>query len=168
MPSNKKPRKAYRPKGVLLDPMGYVRESLVPIAQHESYLIDLKIRNSLAMAALLRGGASKGDMDMLIAMSNIVEALCAHGFGDEHKAVAVDGREAILSIVFRAVEILRFTPTGPEIVALNTLMELHDAQMAVINIRDMERALAYAKAQMRNKNVTRLPHVPAALLEKNT
>ena len=124
--------------------------------------------NSLAMSALLRGGASKGDMDMLIAMGNIVEALCALGFGGEHKAVAVDGREAILRIVFRAVEKLRFTPTGPEIVALNTLMELHDAQMDVINIRDMERALSYAKAQMRNKNVTRLPPVPAALLEKNT
>lgn len=168
MPSNKKPRKAYRPRPVLADPMGYVRESLVPIAQHESYLIDLKIRNSLAMAALLRGGAAKGDMDMLIAMSNIVEALCALDFGSEHKAVAVDGREAILRIVFRAVEKLRFTPTGPEIGALNALMELHDAQMDAITVGDMERALAYAKAQMRNKKVTRLPPVPAELLENNT
>lgn len=166
MPSNKKPRKAYRPKRVLADPMSYVRESLVPIAAHDSYLLDLKIRNSLAISTLLRGGAKKGDMDMLIAMSNIVEALCALGFGDEHNAIAVDGRDAILRIVFRAVEKLRFTPTGPEIAALNTLMELHDAQMAVINIRDMERALAYAKAQMRNKNMIKLPPIPAALQEK--
>jgi hypothetical protein len=146
--------------------MGYVRESLVPIGQHESYLIDLKIRNSLAMSALLRGGASKGDMDTLIAMSNIVEALCALNFGADYKDVAIDGREAILRIVFRAVEKLRFTPKGLEIAALQSLMELHDAQMDIITVKDMERALAYAKAQMRNKRVTKLPPVPAALLEK--
>lgn len=166
MAANRKPRKKYRPRAMIANPIEYVKESLVPVARHESYLIDLKIRNSMAMSTLLRGGATKADMDALIAMSNIVEALCKLGFGKEHSPIAVDGREAILRIVFRAVEKLRFTPTGPEITALNGLMELHDAQMDVITIRDMERALEYAKTQLRNKNVTRLPPVPPQLMEK--
>ena len=77
-------RSKYRPKGVRLDTIGYVMESLKPVAKHESYLLDLKIKNSEAMVALMRGSAVKGDMDTLIAMSNIVEALYQLGFGAEY------------------------------------------------------------------------------------
>lgn len=172
MPSNKKPRKPHRPRPIIADPMAYVKESMTPIALHESYLIDLKIRNSLAMSTLLRGGAKKSDMDMLIAMSNIAEALCALGFGKAHKALAKEGERTIKRIILRAVKILRFTPTGPEIVALNALMELHDAQMDAITVGDMERALAYAKEKLRKKAAEKLPPIPAELwddyVENNT
>lgn len=150
-------RSKYRPKGVRLDTMGYVMESLKPVAKHESYLLDLKIKNSEAMVALMRGSAVKGDMDTLIAMSNIVEALYQLGFGAEYKDVAIDGREALLQIVHRAVEIKRFVPTAEQVKALQDLMELHDAQMDVITIKDMERALAFANTQFVNKRMTVLP-----------
>ena len=150
-------RSKYRPKGVRLDTIGYVMESLKPVAKHESYLLDLKIKNSEAMVALMRGSAVKGDMDTLIAMSNIVEALYQLGFGAEYKDVAIDGREALLQIVHRAVEIKRFVPTAEQVKALQDLMELHDAQMDVITIKDMERALAFANTQFVNKRVTVLP-----------
>jgi hypothetical protein len=165
MPANKKPRKKYKPKPILQDPVGFVTERITPVAKHDSYLLDLKIRNSGAMAALMQGHATKRDMDTLIAMSNITEALHALGFGKEYGEVAVDGREAILKIVWRAVDKLRFVPTGPEIQALNTLMELHDAQMDVITVQDMEKALVYAKKQLRDKKATKLPPVPAQLQE---
>ena len=42
-------------------------------------------------------------------------------------------------------------------------MELHDAQMEVITIKDMERALAYAKQQLRQKKATRLPSVEVSV-----
>ena len=150
-------RSKYRPKGVRLDTLGYVMESLKPVAAHESYLLDLKIKNSEAMLALMRGAATKGDIDILIAMSNIVEALYQLGFGAEYKDVGVDGREALLQIVHRAVEIKRFVPDYAQIKALQLLMELHDAQMDVITIKDMERALAFANTQFVNKRVTVLP-----------
>ena len=47
-------RSKYRPKGVRLDTIGYVTESLKPVASHDSYLLDLKIKNSEAMVALDR------------------------------------------------------------------------------------------------------------------
>lgn len=153
-------RSKYRPKGIIANPIAYVMESLVPVSKHESYLLDLKIKNSLAMAALLRGSASRDDMDTLIAMSNITEALHCLGFGTEFGEACVGGREAIIAISHRAVEHKRFVPTGPEIIKLNLLMELHDAQMDVITIKDMERALAYARKQFASKKgVTYLPSV---------
>lgn len=150
-------RSKYRPKGVRLDTIGYVMESIKPVAKHESYLLDLKIKNSEAMVALMRGSAVKGDMDTLIAMSNIVEALYQLGFGAEYKDVGVNGREALLQIIHRAVEIKRFVPTAEQVKALQDLMELHDAQMDVITIKDMERALEFANTQFVNKRVTVLP-----------
>jgi hypothetical protein len=165
MATNKKPRKKYRPKPVLADPVGFVTERITPITQHDTYLLDLQLKNSASMAALMQGRASKQDMDILIAMSNITEALYAMGFGKDYGEVAIAGREAILKIVWRAVDKLRFVPTGPEIQALNTLMELHDAQMDVITVQDMENAITYAKKQLRDKKATKLPPVPAQLQE---
>ena len=150
-------RSKYRPKGVRLDTIGYVMESLKPVACHENYLLDLKIKNSEAMVALMRGTAVKSDIDTLIAMSNIVEALYQLGFGSEYKDVGVGGREALLQIVHRAVDTKRFVPNAEQIKALQMLMELHDAQMDVITIKDMERALEFAKTQFVNKRVTVLP-----------
>jgi tRNA(Leu) C34 or U34 (ribose-2'-O)-methylase TrmL len=153
-------RSKYRPRNVLLNPVGFVLEGMTPVRAHDSYLLDLKIRNHDAMAKLLRAEATQADMDTLIACSNITEALYKLGFGEEYGEVCIGGREAIIGIAHRAVEHKRYVPTGPEINKLNLMMELHDAQMDVITIKDMERALAYAKNQFKTKKgVTYLPSV---------
>jgi len=147
----------YKPKPVLQNPLGYVLDGIAPITAHSKYLVELQLKNSSAMVNLMQGKATKQDMNIIIAMSNIVEALCELGFGKEYASVAVDGREAIISIVYRAVDKFRFVPTGPEIKALNTLMELHDEQMQVITVRDMDKAIAHSKEKLRNKRATVLP-----------
>lgn len=158
-----KKRSKYRPRRVLLDTMAFVQESLTPVALHDTYLLDLKIVNSMAMASLMKGTATKRDMDVLVAMSNIVEALYELGFGRQYQDVATEGRYAILSIVYRAVERLRFVPTDEDIKRLNTLMELHDAQMDAITIADMERAISLAKRRIAAKDSITLPTVPEVL-----
>ena len=158
MATSKKPRKRYRPKPILRDTMAYVQQELTPVSKHDSYLLDLQLKNSQAMTALLRGTATKDDMDILIAMSNITESLRLMGFGKEYLEVAVAGREALIRIAVRAVKVLRFVPTGPEIKALNELMELHDAQMEVITIQDMCNAIDRAKALIRKGQATNIPN----------
>lgn len=158
MATSKKPRKRYKPKPILWDTMAYVQQELTPVSKHDSYLLDLQLKNSQAMAALLRGTATKEDMDTLIAMSNITESLRLMGFGKEYLEVAVAGREALINIAVRAVKVLRFVPTGPEIKALNELMELHDAQMEVITIQDMCNAIDRAKALIRKGQATKIPN----------
>lgn len=145
MARSAKPRKRYAFKPVLTNPLGYVLESFAPIREHDFPLMAVKIKNSAAMVALLQGRATKAEMNTLVAMSNICEALYELGFGTEYQNVCVEGRYAILSIVHRATTHGRFTPRGPEITMLNTLMELHDAQMDVITVRDLERAVELVK-----------------------
>ena len=149
---------------MLSNPLGYVLESLTPVRNHSFPLTELKIKNHLAMSMLVRGQAKKDDMDKLVAMSNMTEALCALGFGKEYQNVCIDGRYAILSIANRATKHGRFTPTGPEITMLNTLMELHDAQMEIITVKDMEKALDIVRTKLRlDKDTVKLPPVPEHL-----
>lgn len=160
MGNTSKPRKKYKPRSILINPLGYVLESMTRVADHSFDLVALQIVNSAAMVSLLRGTASKKDMDKLVAMSNIVEALYQMGFGAEYKGVSIEGRVSILSIVQRSVTHGRFTPTGQEITALNALMELHDAQMNVITVRDIERAVQYVYNKMQSKDCIALPTIP--------
>lgn len=147
-------RSKYRPKKILVNPIGYVLEGMSPVAKHDSFLLDLKIKNHISMASLTQGKATRDDMDKLISMSNITEALYRLGFGTDYKDVLRDGSTALLDIARRGAETNRFVLWGAEMKALNTLMELHDAQMEVITIKDMERAVALVENERRQKRMT--------------
>jgi hypothetical protein len=149
-------RSSYKPRAVLANPLAYVIEGMKPVAQHESYLIDLKIKNHSAMAALTQGHATRADMDVLIAMNNITEALWRMGFGKEFNHVMRGGHMALVEIANRGAATHRFIVRANEMNALNELMDLHDAQMDVITIKDMESALALVKSEVQSGRANRL------------
>lgn len=147
-------RSKYKPKGVFLNPVAYVLEGMTPVAKHDNFLVDLKIRNHMAMNNLTKGVATRADMDDLIAMGNAVEALYRLGFGEEYKDVVGVGLESILNVARRGVATNRFILNAQEMNALNSLMELHDAQMEVITVRDMERAMKLMEQEYRKGRMT--------------
>ena len=102
-----KKRSKYRPRRVLLDTMAFVQESLTPVAKHDNYLLDLKIVNSMAMASLMKGTATKRDMDVLVAMSNIVEVKAR---GAEVLAVAFKGNGKIVSLADDMIFVPKIDP----------------------------------------------------------
>jgi uncharacterized membrane-anchored protein len=146
-------RSKYRPRAVLANPLGYVLESIKPVAQHEQYLVELKIKNHLAMTTLTRGEATRGDLDTLIASVNIVEALYRMGFGKEYADVVHNGLEALRSVGKRGAESGRFILKADEMNALNLVMELHDAQMDLITIKDMDKAIELVKEEFRQRKM---------------
>lgn len=146
-------RSKYRPKGVIMNTIAYLMEGMTPVAKHDSYLIDLKIKNHGAMATLTKGEASRKEIDVLIAMANVCEALFRMGFGREYEDVVRLGSDALYAVGRRGAETGRFILRAEEMTALNTLMELHDAQMDVITINDMEQALKIVDAEYRAKKM---------------
>lgn len=146
-------RSKYRPKGVIFNPIAYVMESMTPVAEHNSYLIDLKIKNHGAMTALTQGQATRKDIDTLIPMANICEALYRMGFGTEYADVIHTGLDALHAVGKRGVTTGKFILKSEEMNALNTLMELHDAQMEVITVKDMEKACKIVDAEYRAKKM---------------
>ena len=147
-------RSKYRPKGVRLDTMGYVTESITPVNMHESFAIDLRLTNHMAMATLTQGKATKKDIDVLIGLVNVTEALCVLGFGKEYEKIIDDGLTALQSLGSRGLKLGKFILKADEMQAINAAMELHDAQLDVITVKDMERALLLIKEVMRNKRAT--------------
>lgn len=148
-------RSSYRPKPVYLNAFARAVEAATPIGQaHSDYYTDMLLKNHGAMQALTQGRATKKDMDILIAMANIMEAfrrmdVCAP-LGDEIAA----GRRALIDIAIRAVKHHKFVATGPEIQALNTLMELHDELMPHITGLQLDKAIDLAKKTIRAGQTT--------------
>jgi hypothetical protein len=147
-------RSKYKPKPVLLNPMGFVMESLSPVRSHTSFLVDLKIRNHAALDSLTKGVAKHTDIDTLIAMGNITEAFARMGFGKDYSDVVKQGLIALRSVGARGAESGRFILKAAEMTALNEFMELHDAQMEVVTLRDMDAAIALVREEFRLKKMT--------------
>jgi hypothetical protein len=123
------------------------------VAQHEQYLVELKIKNHLAMTTLTRGEATRIDIDTLIASVNIVEALYRLGFGREYADVVREGLDALRDVGKRGAESGRFILKSTEMNALNLAMELHDAQMDLITIKDMDKAIELVKEEFRQRKM---------------
>lgn len=154
-------RSKYKPKHVLLNPMGFVMESISPVASHKSFMLDLKIKNHGAMNTLTKSVAKHADIDMLIAMVNMTEAFARLGFGKDYSDVVRDGLQALRDVGKRGAVSGSFVLKAHEMNALNTVMELHDAQMDVVTLSDMEKAIALVREEYRLRKMT-------PILEKNT
>lgn len=146
-------RSKYRPKPVMQDPLGFVLESIKPVAQHDSFLVDLKIKNHDALTALTRGVATRKDIDALIQAVNIVEALYRLGFGRDYFPEVRAGLDALYEVGVRGAESGRFVLKASEMDALNTVMELHDAQLEVITVKDMDKAIALVIEDFRQRKM---------------
>lgn len=147
-------RSSYRPKRVLLNPVGYVLESLSPVTSHTSFMLDLKIKNHGSMDALTKGVAKSADIDSLISMVNMTEAFARLGFGQEYSEVVRDGLQALRDVGKRGAMTGSFVLKAHEMNALNAAMELHDAQMEVVTLGDMDKAIALVQEEYRLKKMT--------------
>lgn len=151
-------RSKYRPKPVLANTIGFVLEGMQPAANVDggSYLLDLKIKNHDAIDALRRGEATKAQMDTLIAMNNMTEALFRMGFGTEYGAVVAEGYSTMKEVCCRFARDGRVTLYPRELIALNAHLELHDAQMDVITVKDVERAVNMITQEVAQKRAFRI------------
>lgn len=135
-------RSKYRPKGVRLDVVNYVVGGLKPVASHPA-AVNLRIRNHAALAALTKGQATRLELDELIAALNITEALIFinPALGKDWQQEINEGQDALFAVAQRGAKTSRFILTGPEMKALNTVMEIHDAQIDQATIAELEKAI---------------------------
>lgn len=155
-------RSKYKPKGVRLDNMTYVMQGLTPMAKHGDHLVTLKIKNHQALAALTQGRATLEDVNVLIATLNIAEALYRMGFGREYNDVVKQGLLALRAVGGRGITSGRFILTGPEMNALNLVMELHDAQLDLCVVQDIEKAIDLVRREELAGKMTPIKATPHA------
>jgi len=86
------------------------------------------------------------------------------GFGKTYKDVMDQGHEALLAVGRRSNGTGRYILKANEMAALNLLMELHDAQLDIITVKDMERAIKLVEKERsagRTTPIKETKHEPA-------
>lgn len=143
-------RSSYRPKGIRPDAVSYVLSSIKPLSKVDDALTTLKIKNHGAMAAVTQGYACRDDMDLLIAAMNIAEAFCIKGIGSDYYPQIRAGQDALQALCKRGVDRGdRFIFKSEEMQALNLAMEVHDAQLEVATVKQLEQAVEFVRETIR-------------------
>ena len=130
----------YRPKGVILDPINHVLSGMKRVGSISAGT-DLMIKNHSSLDAVRRGEATRDDIDVLIAAMNMTEALALMRIGEDWKVEIRAAQDALFAVGSRGAETGKFILRGPELTALNLGMEIHDAQLAVCTVAELERAM---------------------------
>ena len=150
MPTAKKPKKKYKPKPVLQDNLGYVLTGVRPIEQ--SKLVNLKLKNHMALKAMTSGSAHRDDWQVLCAAFNMAAVLCDQSVGTEYLQLVKDGMKAHASCRRRFDVVGKLGYSGVELNAVNTAMEVHDAQLEAITVIQVEDAVREVNRRLAAKH----------------
>ena len=141
-------RSNYRPKPVFENPLAYVLESNKLLKDHESYVVNWELKNIAAFGALLKGEAIKSEIDTLVAARNIVEALLVVCGVKQDDGTLARSASALIEICDRYGQGKRALRAA-EIQALRDLMQLHEELLDVVTVGQFEKAMAYARKEIR-------------------
>jgi hypothetical protein len=132
----------YRPKGVRLDAVQWVINGFRNISETGDAVLHLKIKNHESLECLRKGEATRIDIDTIISAFNIAEALARMKIGDDYANEIKAGQDALLSVAKRGVSRDdKFILKAAELSAINLAMEVHDAQLEITTIGELEKAM---------------------------
>lgn len=132
----------YKPRPIKADAVTWVINGFRNISLTGDVVLNLKIKNHQAIEALRKGQATRNDLDILIGAFNVTEALARMKIGDDYANEIKAGQDALLEVGKRGVSNNdRFILKALELTAINLTMEIHDAQLDVTTISDLEKAM---------------------------
>jgi len=114
----------YKPKGVRLDVMTYVKSGLLPLTSVGSEAVKLKIINHDALNNLRMGTGTKMDFDTLVESMNVAEAFAMHNHGDDWRSEIRTALDALFDLGVRAKHNgMKFVMKSNELTALQTVLQ---------------------------------------------
>ena len=132
----------YKPKGVRLDAVQWVINGFRNISETGDAVLHLKIKNHESLECLRKGEATRMDIDAIISAFNMAEALARMQIGDDYAAEIKAGQDALLAVAKRGVSRDdRFVLKAEELTAINLVLEIHDAQLEITTIGELEKAM---------------------------
>jgi hypothetical protein len=146
--ATKKRCKAYRPKQIVMNPLNYLFGGLKRIDPDN--LVTLNCQNHAALATIVSGRGTRATWDKLTGCINMALIMCEYGTGDEYRTTLEGGREALIALGRRYLKHGKFAFTGDELTAINEAMAVHDAQLVVSRVIDVERADAEIERRLRH------------------
>lgn len=149
-------RSSYRPKRIIPDTMTWVQAGMKKVDAIGAGTT-LKIRNHDAMDMIRKGEAGRIQIDTVIDALNVAEALANRGIGEDWKPEIRVAQDAMLALARRgATNGMRFIVKGEELKALNLCMEIHDAQLEAVTVKQLETAMHDVMESLRQKKMRRI------------
>jgi hypothetical protein len=146
-----KKRSKYRPKGVRSDVMGWMLKGMSRAHEVSPIILTIRVKNHDSLQALQKGEVNEDQLRAIIAAFNVAEGLIEIGLGTEYKDEVDAGQMALLAMIRKGVPHRHWLCTGPELKAILLAMEVHDAQLDVATVVQMEQALGLVEAAIRNR-----------------
>lgn len=148
-----KKRSKYRPKGIRLDNLSWVKSGFQKVGTLPKAGVGLKLKNHVALEAILHGTADKSMIDDMIDAFNIAEALFRINpeLGLDYEQEIKAAQDAIYNLGKRFIETGKIVFTGPEMIAVKQGMDIHDAQLDQANVREMEFAIDLVNKTVLNR-----------------
>jgi len=131
--------------------MGWIKEGWTKLSDKRDTITVLRTRNHMALDMLRRGKAGDQEMHELVTSMNMAEALSQLDIGDEFGPEVLAGQQALVSVLTRAKTLHKMVLTAKELAALNLAMSVHDAQLDEATVNDIELAMDWINAQIKNK-----------------
>jgi hypothetical protein len=83
-----------------------------------------------ALESMTKGRGTEDDADMLALASNVALLLCEQGFGPNYLGEVKKAQTSLMALQGRFSQLGRYVLDGAGLGQLQTLLELHDAQLA--------------------------------------
>ena len=145
----------YKPKGVRLDTMNWVVTGMTKVSAKESAYVTMHLKNMSALDSLVKGTANKKEIDIVIGVINVAEALCELGVGSEYHQIVLSASSALYDVCKRSFDINdRFICRGEQLSAIKLGYEVHDAQMEATTIGMLDKALDVIDKTIRAQKAT--------------
>jgi len=140
-----KKRSKYKPKGVRLDVMSYVKSGLLPVAKVPNAGTTLITKNHAAFDEIMFGRATKEHVDVLIHALNQAEAIAKlfPNKGGDWLPEIKEAQDAVYNMGRRWVNGSNFAFTGPELQAVKLAMSVHDQQLEETTVKELEQCIDY-------------------------
>jgi hypothetical protein len=150
MAKNKKPTKKYRPRGIIKDPIRYVVRGCGPA--EESAVTKCQISYHMAMLNITQGKAKPSDWQEIANALNAGIVLAEMGYGKEYLQEFIKAQGAMVMLRDRLKNNGTLTIKAVEMTAINEALAVHDEQIRIATIKDMELAIKEVERQLARRN----------------
>ena len=111
--------------------------------------VDLLLATNIALADVLRGEGTRGDLDTMAMCANVALVLAETGYGPENEGKIIEAQEAIMRARMRAKKLTgRIGLDGLGMQALRDLLAIYAQQMAAATTADVTAALLEVRKRM--------------------
>lgn len=154
----KKRNKKYRPKPVMADPLSFVLSGLTPFVNMREQAVSIMLKHRLALEALRTGRADREAIDKLIGIVNLAEALAEQGKGQHYTPDIHAAQAQLKALASRGAERgMRFIMNAEQWIALKNVLDIHEAQLEVSTVYDLERAFDLVMKRVRHGQIDLIP-----------